>query len=68
MPAVAAGLLDPKENVQSICVKTVLLLAASGDYKDQLARANVAAALDKLAATTSNATLKVAAGKASSMI
>ncbi len=69
LPAVVAALSDAKENIQSIAVKTVLLLCASGgSYLRQLTAARAKEALQKLERTSANATLKVAAGKALSFL
>ena len=64
LPAIVRALSDPKENIQSIAVKTVLLLCASGGFKTQLAKVRAKEALQKLEKTADNPTLKVAAGKA----
>jgi serine/threonine protein kinase len=64
LPSIVRALSDSKENMQSIAVKTVLLLCASGGFKTQLGNVRAKEALQKLEKTTANPTLKVAAGKA----
>lgn len=68
LPAIVTGLNDPKESVQSICVKTLLLLAASAENRLRLQKAKAKEALEKLERTTANPTLKLAATKGKAML
>lgn len=68
LPAIVAGLTDSKESVQSIAVKTVLILASNADYKSTLKRARVVEGLASLERTTKNPTLKLASQKATAIL
>jgi HEAT repeat protein len=68
LSAIVKGLNDAKENIQSICVKAILLLAASSDYSAELKSAGAEAALKRLESGSANKTLGLAAQKAISLL
>lgn len=68
LSTLVALLSKGKESVQSVALKSVLLLATTAENRPGLVRARVPEALQALESTTSNPTLRAAASKARGLL